>query len=102
MNNLDKFFDAARQGDLPRVQKMLADVDARITDADRHGRTALLHAAYGSSSNPTLIWLLIEGGASITDRDNQGNLALLHAAFKGVEFQRANGCLKTVEQTSRM
>jgi hypothetical protein len=40
MANVGKFLRAAAEGNLPRVQKMLRDGDARITDADEHGNTA--------------------------------------------------------------
>jgi hypothetical protein len=49
MANVYKVFDAAFKGDLPRVQKMLADGDAIISDAAPSGRTALLYAASGGS-----------------------------------------------------
>jgi ankyrin repeat protein len=65
---------------------MLADGDARITDVDQDGYTALLHAATGEDSLPTLIWLLEEGGARITDRTRRGSggsSALLLAAMYG-------------------
>jgi hypothetical protein len=85
MANVERFLRAAFDGDLPRVQKMLADGDARITDADDHGRTALLCAAMkGSTSFPTLKWLLKEGGACITDRENGGYSAHLLAAHNGI------------------
>jgi hypothetical protein len=78
------FFTAAEQGDLPRVQRMLADGDARITDVDELGWTALLYAATGRcESIPTLLWLLKEGGACITERDHRGDSALLMAAARG-------------------
>jgi ankyrin repeat protein len=71
-------------GDLPRVQKVLADGGARITDADHVGNTALLHVANGYyDSLPMLKWLLKGGGACITDRDHQGNSALLLTARNG-------------------
>jgi hypothetical protein len=79
---IDEFLRAAFAGDLPRVQRMLADGEARITDTDQHGCTALLRAA-GSFNLPTLQWLLEEGGACITDRDNEGHSALLMAATNG-------------------
>jgi hypothetical protein len=62
---------------------MLADGEASITDVDRHGRTALLAAAIGFESLPTLIWLLKAGGACVTDRDHQRISALLAAAIFG-------------------
>jgi hypothetical protein len=84
MADVAEFLDAAEVGNLPRVQKMLADGDVRITDADVYGRTALLYAAEGGPhALPTLEWLLEEGGARITERDHQGNTVLLRAAFRG-------------------
>jgi hypothetical protein len=93
MAKVDDFLDSATVGDLQHVQKMLADGDALITDADEYGNTALLCAAYGrprsfgtpyhggARSLPALQWLLEEGGARITDRDKKGNTALLLAAY---------------------
>jgi hypothetical protein len=75
-------FRAARLGDLSRVQMMLADSDAHITDANQCRRLALLYATMGGSALlPTLIWLLEEGGACITQRYHEGFLALLLAAM---------------------
>jgi hypothetical protein len=76
----DQFRNAALFGNLMRVKRMLADGEARLTDVDRSGATALLCAARGSQPLLTLIWLLEEGGARITDKDHEGNSALLLAA----------------------
>jgi hypothetical protein len=83
MANVDKFLDAAINGDLPRVQKMLADGDALITDADEYGQTALLCAAGFSDALLTMKWLLEEGGARITERNHRGYTALHQAALSG-------------------
>jgi hypothetical protein len=77
-----EFLRAAFDGDLPRVQRMLADGEARIPDADRDGCIALLRAAKGFNL-PTLKWLLGEGGARITERNHEGHSALLLAAGWG-------------------
>jgi hypothetical protein len=55
---LDDFLRAAGRGDLPRVQRMLADGDVCITDADEFCYTALLRAAMSIDALPTLTWLL--------------------------------------------
>jgi hypothetical protein len=82
--NSEDFLRGACLGNVPRVQKMLADGEACITDVDRDGRTALLYAAMGGTDSlPTLKWLLEEGGACITDRDRHGHSALLMAAMYG-------------------
>jgi ankyrin repeat protein len=79
-----EFLLAAQQGDLRRVQRMLADGDARITDADQLGRTALSRSAMGGANSlRTLMWLLAEGGARITERDHHGSSTLLLAAAYG-------------------
>jgi hypothetical protein len=59
---------------------MLADGDAHITDVNWLGATAMLSAAMGFNSLPTLKWLLEEGGARITERDSAGHSALFWAA----------------------
>jgi ankyrin repeat protein len=83
MAYVNKCLDAAFSGDLPRVRKMLADGDVRITDRDLGERTALLCAVNGARSLSTLKWLLEEGGACITERDYHGNTALHLAATWG-------------------
>jgi ankyrin repeat protein len=77
---------AALKGDLPRVQRMLGDGEAHITDTDLCGFSALLNAAMGftgSDAISTLKWLLEEGGARISERDPQGYSAHLLAANNG-------------------
>jgi hypothetical protein len=82
--NITEFLRVAHDGELPRVQKMLADGDRLITDADASGQTALMYAAQGGSlALPTLKWLLEEGGARITERDRRGYTALLLTALSG-------------------
>jgi hypothetical protein len=83
MADVAEFLNAAGDGDLPRVQKMLADGDARTTDADVNGNTALVMAMHGGSrALPTMKWLLEEGGARITERDRGGYTILLRAALR--------------------
>jgi ankyrin repeat protein len=92
MANVEEFLDAGGDGNLPHVQKMLADGYARITDADEDGETALLVAAMksdaGSLSLTTLKGLLEEGGARITERNRYGNTALLMTA----DFGKCTAC----------
>jgi hypothetical protein len=84
MANVDEFLVGARGSDLPRVQRVLADGDVSITDADINGSTVLLYAAHGGPrSLLTLKWLLEEGGARITERDRGGYTVLLQAAGSG-------------------
>jgi hypothetical protein len=59
---------------------MLADGLVRITDTDSIGSTALVAAAGGYETLPTLKWLLKEGESFITERDDHGFSALLEAA----------------------
>jgi hypothetical protein len=85
MDNVEGFLRAAFDGDLLRVQKMLADGDVLITDADVVGDTALFYAAKRiPRSLPTLKWLLEEGGARITERNHEGYTALLKTALNGI------------------
>jgi hypothetical protein len=79
----EEFFEAAADGDLARVQKMLAGGDARLTDADQDGSTALLCAL------PTLIWLLREGDARITEEDSEGHS--VSWLLRSVTQRRASG-----------
>jgi hypothetical protein len=71
---------AARLGDLPLVQKMLADGGACITDVDQYGNPALLLAAmFGRLA--TCQWMLEHGGADIAEANNVNtvwNLLLRH------------------------
>jgi ankyrin repeat protein len=81
-----EFINSASQGDLVRVQKMLADGDANITDIDRDGWTVLMCAAGGSESLPTLIWLLKEGSACSTDRSARDGYSVLMIAAINVRM----------------
>jgi hypothetical protein len=78
----EKFMSAAAGGDLSLVQRMLASGDARLTDTDHIGVTALMVSArVGWLQN--LIWMLKRDGARITDRDQRGYSILLFAALSG-------------------
>jgi ankyrin repeat protein len=53
--------DAIREGDLPKVKRLVAE-GADVAEANVHGFTALLEAAlYGHI--PIMHWLLTEGGS---------------------------------------
>jgi hypothetical protein len=64
------------EGDLARVQCLIRE-GADVKERDRHGRSALLLAAYanvdaGYSHVTMLQWLLEEGGSSIKETANNG------------------------------
>ncbi len=74
--------NAAEQGDLDTVQRLLLEGGAEIYEKDDEGNTALLWAA-GGGHLPVVRWLLQKGGAAITEKDYEGNTALLWSAWTG-------------------
>lgn len=70
---------AAKRGNMARVQELLLEGKASITDRDGLGNTALLLAARNGAL-PMCRWLLAEGGADIGERNNYGHSALLLSA----------------------
>ena len=82
----NRFGDQARVevGD-ERVEalRMLLTASADIDAQDRRGRTALIWATSGTSSQPAVVQLLVEEGADVDVVDASGGTALLHAAIHG-------------------
>ncbi len=68
--------EAARKGDLERVQKMI-QAEGGADQADDKGRTPLMAAA--QSGNPEVISALLGSGASLDSEDRSGRTALEHA-----------------------
>lgn len=83
----DKLFEAVRQGNLHRVDRLIAkggDLEAR----DSLGQTALHSAVY--SGEPAMVVFLLGRGAQTDARDSQGATPLHWAAINGkVENMRA-------------
>ena len=71
---------AAEQGDLERVQQLLAQ-GASVTAQDEQGRTALIAAAY--QNNLPIADLLIQAGADVNTQDNTRQSAYLIATSEG-------------------
>jgi ankyrin repeat protein len=61
------FFNAARDGDLATLQRMLREGTATVNERDVYGRTVLLVTVY-CSQFLVAKWLLEHGGSSITER----------------------------------
>jgi hypothetical protein len=76
-----EFMRAVASGDLPKVQSMLREGTARISDTDDCGRTALHWST--NAPLPMLQWLLTEGGCTVSQTDNSGSTALIWAAMHG-------------------
>jgi ankyrin repeat protein len=79
---MSDLLQAARDGDLELIQRLLRDGVAGISERDILGCTALLCAAE-SGGDALVRWLLIAGGASITEVCNGGSTALMFAALGG-------------------
>jgi hypothetical protein len=77
----DALLDAVNEGDLEKLKRLVAE-GAYVAEADIHGYTALLHAAFFGHI-PIMHWLLTEGGSSLTEKDIHGTPALMIAAIMG-------------------
>jgi len=74
------FFDAAREGDQPRLATFIeAHYDLNIQD--EKGYTGLILAAYHGQQ--AAVEQLLHAGANPCVQDNHGNTALMGAIFKG-------------------
>jgi hypothetical protein len=74
--------DAAFDGDLATVKRLLADGTASINECDEFGSSAFLVGAAGGQL-ATVQWLLELGGSSIGERDQGGRTALICAVALG-------------------
>jgi hypothetical protein len=74
------YFDAARAGRIDLLGGMIAD-GAPVDEADSHGYTALILAAYDGQRQT--VEFLMARGADPCASDLRGNSALMGAAFKG-------------------
>ena len=76
--------DAANEGELPEVKRLLKSGEAVITERDERGGTAV-HCAASNDHVHVVQYLLEEGGASITERTDGGLriTALLVAVWNG-------------------
>jgi hypothetical protein len=70
--------DAARDGDLATIKRLLADGTASIDERTEDGNTALTLAA-GGGQIATIKWLLEFGGSSISEKCRLGRTALISA-----------------------
>ena len=71
--------DAAYEGELPGVKRLLESGEAVITERDENGWTAV-HCAASNDHVHVVQYLLEEGGASITEHSPAGTTALICAA----------------------
>lgn len=94
---------AVKSGDLNKVKQLLHSGQAKITEQDQNGNTALLWAAYDGHLHIAQ-WLLREGGAKITEREPGGYTALLYAVYAGrfeiVKWFLREGGAKITERSS--
>ena len=91
-----EFLSAAGRGDLPRVQSLMREGGASITETDEFGSTALLRAAMFGRV-PTVAWLLEHGGADIADVAGAGITAwsLLQRRFANSDEDDADSAAVT-------
>jgi hypothetical protein len=87
-----EFFRAAKAGDLPGVQKLLATDAALVTVRDEDGATALHHAAY--SGHQELARYLVEQGADVNARDGRFDAT---PAGWAIEYLRELGGFLAIE-----
>jgi hypothetical protein len=74
--------DAAFDGDLATIKRLLADGTARIDEREGGGNSALIVGAAGGQL-ATVQWLFVSGGSNIRERNNEGLTALIRGAFQG-------------------
>ncbi len=92
MEQLDRLIEAAKQGELENVRRIVENRPELINSRDEHGATALHYAAFGGHRD--VVMLLIKNGADINARDNQ-----FHATPTGwaIEYLREAGGLLAIE-----
>lgn len=81
MNMKEIFFNAIRNGDLKRIEKLLEETPKLIASRDQRGSTPLILATY--YNHAALADFLIKKGANPNDKDSSGNTALMGVCFKG-------------------
>ena len=95
--------DAAKEGRLEEVQRLVRGGAVNVGARDNYGMTALLWAALNGHLE-VVRWLLREGGSSVVERDNDGWTALLYAAYNGhlevVRWLLSEGGSSIDEQTN--
>jgi ankyrin repeat protein len=76
-----ELIQAARQGDTPAVQSLLA-AGAKVDAQDDKGQTALMAATYGNHIETARV--LVEAGADVNLRDQSLNSPFLYAGAEGL------------------
>ena len=66
--------DAAKEGRLEEVQRLVRGGTVNVGARDKYGMTALLWAAYNGHLE-VVRWLVREGGSSVEERNNYGETA---------------------------
>lgn len=86
--------EAAFDGDLPEVKRLLQFDDVDVDCRDANGETALLEASGGG--HPAIVDLLVQSGADVNARGRYDRTPLFRAAFAGktaaVKALLAVGC----------
>ena len=75
------FFNVIRNGDLSKVEALIAMAPELINSKDNRGSTPLILATYYDHAH--IANLLLENGAEIDTKDASGNTALMGVCFKG-------------------
>ena len=79
----EKFFDAARKGDLAKVEEFIRKkVD--VNESDQANITALMYASYNGHLD--VVRLLIRHGADVHRQDVRGMTALMNAVMKSYNY----------------
>lgn len=77
----NEIFEACRQGDIDKIEK-LYEVNPGIINAEDHkGFTPIILATY--NNQPEAVEFLLRKGAVINSPDGSGNSALMGVSFKG-------------------
>jgi ankyrin repeat protein len=79
----NELIQAARNGDLDQVRRLLEEQGANVMAKTHHGETPL-HLASKNGHNK-VVNLLLEKGALINDKDKWGNTPLHWASSSGYE-----------------
>ncbi len=92
MEQIDRLIEAAKQGEVENVRRIVQNRPELINGRDEHGATALHYAAFGGHRD--VVMFLVKNGADINARDNQFQATPTGWA---IEYLREAGGLLTIE-----
>jgi len=98
MSGGSELYEAARDGNLKKVKKILKEGKVQINKKDNHGNTALIMAS--REGRIKVVKYLLANGANINEKNNYGYTALIWASREGhikiVKSLLANGADPTI------